>query len=373
MFSRPSSNGQLRSHRSLRQACGVGLELAFARAANEATGPVELLDRSRARDDVRLLVTGADGRIRHERFIDLPRFLTAGDVVVVNDSATFAAALPAELVGRELRLHISSQVPGTRRRFVELRRPHGLGSKPDTSAAAGDVVQLPAGATARLVAPRPRPESAPRFWEAELDLPAELQPYLAAHGEPIRYEYVSEAWPLDAYQTIFARVPGSSEMPSAGRPFSERLVERLRANRISIATLTLHAGVSSVESDEEPTPEPFRVPRQTARTVTEALRSGRRVIAVGTTVIRALESAVNRKGVVEAAEGVTGLVVAPEHRLRSVTGLLTGFHEPEASHIKLLQAVAGSDAVARSYAAAIEKDYLWHEFGDVHLLMTRRG
>jgi S-adenosylmethionine:tRNA ribosyltransferase-isomerase len=345
-----------------------------APALNEAAGPVELLEPGRERDAVRLLVSSADdGAVSHREFVDLPDLLDAGDVVVVNDSAVIPAALPAELHGEELRLHVSSAVGGTARRLIELRIPEGLGSAPFTAAAAGHVVRLPADASATLVAPRLRSGKPSRLWEAELSLPGELYSYLKVHGEPIRYGYVSRPWPLDAYQTIFARVPGSSEMPSAGRPFSRRVVERLREKGVIVASITLHAGVSSLERDEQPSPEPFSVPRATAEAVNTAHASGRRVIAVGTTVIRALESTVDRAGSVEPAEGVTGLVVEACREIQSVSGLLTGFHEREASHLKLLDAVAGADAVAQAYTAAVDEGYAWHEFGDVHLLMAPRA
>jgi S-adenosylmethionine:tRNA ribosyltransferase-isomerase len=336
----------------------------------EATGPVELLEPGRERDEVRLLVTSGEAAVTHTRFVDLPRLLGRGDVVVVNDSATIPAALAVNVDGRELRLHISSAVPGTPRRLVELRIPDGVGSAPYTSARSNDLVQLPGGARARLVAPRLRSGKQPRLWEADLTLPGALHAYLASYGEPIRYGYVSRAWNLEAYQTIFARVAGSSEMPSATRPFSWRSVRRLRDEGVSVVPLTLHTGVASLESDEEPGPEPFRIPRTTAHAINDARAGGRRVIAVGTTVIRALETAIRRDGRVEATEGITGLVIEPSHHVRSVSGLLTGFHEPEASHLKILQAVAGDAAVTRSYRAAIDEGYKWHEFGDVHLLMT---
>jgi S-adenosylmethionine:tRNA ribosyltransferase-isomerase len=336
---------------------------------NEATGPIELLEPGRERDGVRLLVTSADGKIAHADFTDFPEFLSTGDVVVVNDSATIPAALPAQLGRKRLRLHISSAVPSTSRRLVELRLVEGLGSVPYGSAKAGDIVRLPGAARAVLVSPRLRVGKPPRLWEADLILSAGLHEYLASYGEPIRYGYVSRAWDLDAYQTIFARVAGSSEMTSAGRPFSPRLVEQLRARGVSIVSVTLHTGVASLESDEQPYPEPFEISQEAARLINEARSAGRRVLAVGTTVVRALESAVDRRGRIRPISGVADLVVEPDRYIRSIDGLLTGFHEPDASHVKILLAVGGSDAVSRSYVSAVDAGYRWHEFGDVHLLM----
>jgi S-adenosylmethionine:tRNA ribosyltransferase-isomerase len=340
------------------------------RPLEEARGPIELLEPHKTRDGVRLLVTPGDGgNLTHAQFTDLPDLLERGDVVVANDSAVLPAALPADLRGERLRLHVSSPVPGTPRRLVELRVPDGLGSAPFTFARAGDIVDLPDGGSAQLVAPRLRSGKPSRLWEAELVLPHELLTYLDRHGEPIRYGYVSQAWGIASYQTMFAHVPGSSEMPSAGRPFSPRVVRRLRARGVSVVTVTLHAGVASLERDEQPSPEPFRVTAATAAIANAALAAGRRVIAVGTTVVRALETATDAGGKVHAADGVTGLIVEPSRELRSISGLLTGFHEPEASHLKLLEAVAGADAVTRSYEAALDRAYRWHEFGDVHLVL----
>jgi S-adenosylmethionine:tRNA ribosyltransferase-isomerase len=339
-------------------------------AIKEATGPVELLELRRSRAEVRLLVTSAQGQIAHADFPDLPEFLRPGDVIVVNDSATIPAAVSAQLNGRRLRLHVSSPVAGTSRRLVELRLPEGIGSAPYGSARAGDIVRLPGAAHAVLVTPRLRSGRPPRLWEAELMLPRSLHKYLRLYGEPIRYGYVSHPWSLDAYQTIFARVPGSSEMPSAARPFSWQVIRRLRDAGISVVPLTLHTGVASLESDEEPYPEPFSIPRTTAKTINTAHEGRHLVLAIGTTVVRALESALDRKGRVKPANGVTDLIIEPDRRIRSVDGLLTGFHEPEASHIKILLAIGGADAVSRSYVSAVHAGYKWHEFGDVHLLIT---
>ncbi|HEY3541343.1 MAG TPA: S-adenosylmethionine:tRNA ribosyltransferase-isomerase [Gaiellaceae bacterium] len=346
----------------------AALEAGPARV--EAAGPVELLDPRRHRDEVRLLVAGPDRPIEHAAFADLPAYLGRGDVVVVNRSATLPAALDATLDGNPVRVHVSSAVPGSSRRLVELRRPDGTGSAPYASGAGdGVVVVLPGGGEATLVVARLRSGKAPRLWEAELRLPLGLADYLHAYGEPIRYGYVSRPWALASYQTIFARFPGSSEMPSAGRPFSWRLVRRLRAKGVVVTGVTLHAGVASLERDERPTPEPFAIPAAAARLVNCARAGGKRVVAVGTTVVRALESATDETGRVRATAGTTDLVIERGRELRIVTGLLTGFHEPDASHIELLAAVGGDSVVRASYAEAVARGYLWHEFGDLHLLL----
>jgi S-adenosylmethionine:tRNA ribosyltransferase-isomerase len=171
------------------------------------------------------------------------------------------------------------------------------------------------------------------------------------------------------YQNVYVTEPGSAEMPSAGRPFTAEILTRLVAKGVGITPLVLHTGVASLEADEVPYPERARVPAITAERVNAARASGHRVVAVGTTVVRALETAADADGLARAYDGWTDLVVTPERGVRVVDGLLTGWHEPEASHLLLLEAVAGVDVLRRSYEASLAEGYLWHEFGDVHLIL----
>ena len=340
----------------------------------EAREPAEA--RGLARDEVRLLVSHIDrDALEHVRFTDLPRFLRAGDLLVVNDSATIPAALPAtRWNGEHVRLHLSQQLPsGTW--AVELRRPLDTGSVPMLDAAVGEVVSLPEGACARLVAPygATRADGGVRLWVATLDVADALPAYLHRVGRPIRYGYVPRDWPLEHYQTIFAREPGSAEMPSAGRPFTQRVLEALARRGVSVTPVTLHTGVSSLEDHEPPYAERFRVPATTARRVNETRASGGRVIAIGTTPVRALESVASTDGFVEPGQGWTDLVIGDGRDPYAIDGLLTGFHEPRASHLAMLAAIAGREHLTRAYAAAIAAGYLWHEFGDVHLLLSERS
>jgi S-adenosylmethionine:tRNA ribosyltransferase-isomerase len=315
------------------------------------------------RDDVRMLVAASGAEPVHARFRDLPRCLAPGDLLVVNTSATIPAALTA-VRGAELTLalHLSTPVPGGDDWVVELRHD----GRPFRGVECGETLALPAGGRAELRAPY---LSGQRLWVARLDLPEPLPAYLGRHGRPIRYRYVPEERPLSDYQTIFAAEAGSAEMPSAGRPFTPELVTELAVRGIPIAPIVLHTGVSSLEPGERPYPEWYRVPAETAGLVTATRAWGGRVIAVGTTVVRALETAARPDGVVAAGEGWTNLVVTPEVSVRAVDGLLTGWHEPGASHLELLEAVAGSELVEGSYRAALEHGYRWHEFGDSHLLL----
>jgi S-adenosylmethionine:tRNA ribosyltransferase-isomerase len=344
-------------------APGSSATVAGMRAATE---PPEA--RGVPRDGVRLLVAAAAG-VTHAVFADLARFLEAGDLVVVNTSATMASSVPGRRrsCGRPVTVHFSAALPdGTW--AIELR-PGRRAAGPVRDARRAEVIELVGGELTLLESYPVAGVVGSRLWRAAADLPEDVPAYLAAHGEPIAYDYVPGRWPLESYQTVFARDAGSAEMPSAGRPFTSSLLTDLVAAGISIAPLTLHTGVSSPEKGEPPLPEPYRVPEGTARLVNLTRASGGRIVAVGTTVTRALESVTEPDGRVVAGHGWTDLVLGPERPARVVDGLVTGWHEPGASHLLLLEAVAGRDLVAAAYRAASREGYLCHEFGDSALLM----
>jgi S-adenosylmethionine:tRNA ribosyltransferase-isomerase len=332
--------------------------------ALEAHEPPEA--RGAARDAVRLLVGDATrDTVAHHRFSDLPSLLRPGDVLVVNTSATLPAAVP--VAGHELTVHLSTERPdGTW--LVELRRAVDKATVPYDGGEPGVRYRLPGGAAVVL---RERFSRA-RLWVADVHTGpfGSVLAYLRAYGMPIRYGYVPRPWPISAYQTVFATEPGSAEMPSAGRPFTDRVVTRLVSSGVLVAPVLLHTGVASPEAHERPYPERFAVPATTATVVNQARAAGGRVIAVGTTVVRALESAAGEDGTVRPASGWTDLIVTPARGVHAVTGLLTGFHEPQASHLDMLAAIVPSELLRRCYAAAIGESYLWHEFGDVNLLLA---
>jgi S-adenosylmethionine:tRNA ribosyltransferase-isomerase len=318
--------------------------------------------RGLPRDGVRLLVAGEDG-LRHTRFAELPTLLRPGDLVVINTSATLAAAVEGRREGRPaVAVHFAAHLPDGR--WVVEVRPRVRATGPVTDAVAGERLTLP-GACLTLIAPY-----GPRLWTATVD--GDASTVMSLHGKAISYAYVSGEWPIADYQTVFARPDegeGSAEMPSAGRPFSTRTVTDLVSAGISVAPIVLHTGVSSPEKGEPPLAEPYRVPAATARLVNLTRANGGRVVAVGTTVTRALETVAARDGTVRAGEGWTELVLGPERPARVVTGLVTGWHAPGASHLLLLEAVAGQELVAKAYAEAVDQRYLWHEFGDSCLLL----
>jgi S-adenosylmethionine:tRNA ribosyltransferase-isomerase len=284
---------------------------------------------------------------------------------VANTSATLAAAVDGNRAGVPVEVHFSSELDDGA--WVVEVRPAGVSSGPVADLRPGEVITLDAGAA--LIVDRPRPARQARLWEARPRIDGGVSWFLTRHGRPIRYAYVPCPWPLPEYQTVFAREPGSAEMPSAGRPFTGQVVTELISLGVALAPVVLHTGVSSQEPGEPPQPERFRVPEATARLVNATRQAGGRVIAVGTTVTRALESAADPDGFVHPRHGWTDLVLGPARPARAVTGLATGWHAPGASHLALLAAVAGTDLVGRAYAEAARSGYRWHEFGDSCLLL----
>ncbi|HEY6041911.1 MAG TPA: S-adenosylmethionine:tRNA ribosyltransferase-isomerase, partial [Anaerolineae bacterium] len=268
-------------------------------------------------------------------------------------------------------LHLSTHLPGDVW-VVELRQPAAIATKPYYEANPGETFRLPLNARVTLLAPYRLDESIPaskRLWLARLTLPLPRDEYLAQYGFPIRYNYVPRAWPSEYYQTVYATEPGSAEMPSAGRAFTSDLMTRLTAHGIVFAPLVLHTGVASLEAHEPLYEEYYRVPPSTARLVNETHESGKRVIAVGTTVVRALETVTDENGVTNSGEGWTRLVIRADHRMRAVDGMLTGWHEPKATHLAMLESLAGAEPLALAYHEALARGYLWHEFGDLHLIL----
>ncbi|MER7055837.1 S-adenosylmethionine:tRNA ribosyltransferase-isomerase [Streptomyces sp. NPDC000351] len=344
---------------------------AWGRVAEELSArvPAERRGAGLGRDGVRLLVSRGT-EVSHHGFRELPGLLRAGDLLVVNTSATLAAAVDGRVGHARVVVHFSTR--GDDGRWaVELRDPDGRGTtRARAGGPRGTEVRLPGGAG--LVLEEPLSPRGERLWWARAS-GAGVPVVLREHGRPIRYSYTERDQPLSAYQTVFARPAadgsGSAEMPSAARPFTARLVAELVSRGVLFAPVTLHTGVASAQSHEPPYPERFSVPEASARLVNAVKAGGGRVVAVGTTAVRAVESAAGADGVVRARAGWTELVVTPERGVRVVDGLLTGLHEPEASHLLMLEAVAGRAAIDRGYEAAVRERYLWHEFGDVHLLL----
>ena len=332
--------------------------------AHVASAPPEV--RGSGRDDVRLMVfSSPSGPLMHTRFRRIGDHLRAGDALVINVSSTMPCALDAiARDGTALRLHLSVPRPDGLW-SVEVRTPRGIGSAPGPGLNP-QTLDLISGGSIHLLAQDLRTR---RLWRASLELPLDLAHYLHLHGKPIRYGEGGEPWPLQDYQTVYATEPGSAEMPSAGRPFTHEILVELTAAGVTLVPVVLHSGVSSFETGELPGPERFRVSGSAAAVVNALRGRGGRIIAVGTTVLRALESASNEDGSLRAAAGYTDLVVSSARGVRTIDGLLTGWHEPGASHLSIIESMAGGEGARQMYEAALESGYLWHEFGDSSLIL----
>ncbi len=330
-----------------------------------AAAPPEM--RGHDRDDVRLMVSTEDGNTHHA-FRDLPNLLDPGDLLVVNESATLPASLPATSRLGIIRLNLST-------RFAEdlwVAEPRWSPAQPGPLPLNEREVLHIGESRAILLKQFP---GIPRLWLTHLETPAGI--LMAKYGEPIHYGY-APAYSMENYQTLFSLFPGSVEMPSAARPITSRVRDALRARGIGITGIILHTGVSSLEIEDETVerqalyPEVFRVPEATAHAVNATHSRGGRVIAVGTTVVRALETAWTPNGL-RACAGTTSLYVHPANGIHVADGLLTGLHDPVTSHLAMLCAVAGLDRVREAYADAVRHHYLWHEFGDSHLIWRQNA
>jgi S-adenosylmethionine:tRNA ribosyltransferase-isomerase len=331
----------------------------------EAHVPVEL--RGLRRDDVRLMaLPRAAGEPIHTRFDALGEFLRAGDLLVVNDSRTLPGLLRArDEHGAPVEVRLAH------RRAEDLWDALLLNGRTHIGRA-GMRLDFGQELHARVLARRP---DLPFLWRVQFDVCCgSLLDLIYRLGEPVRYSYVETALPLDLYQTVYAKSPGSVEMPSAGRPFTWELLLKLKRRGIGFASLSLHTGLSSTRDDVVDARHPnydeeFEVPAATAQQVNETHARSGRVIAVGTTVVRALETAARADGSVAAARGWTRLRIHQDTRLRVVDGLLTGLHEPQASHLDLLSAFVEPKRLERAYQECITRGYLWHEFGDMNLIL----
>lgn len=341
-------------------------ELSFDRPTDLfASQPSEI--RGHSRDDVRLMVSNEDGTNTHLAFNDLPALLKPGDLLVVNESATLPASLPATSRLGNIRLNLSTRFADDFWIAEPRWSPAGPGPLPLEE---GEDLQI-GDATAKLLKPYP---GIPRLWLTRFNRSAAT--LMESHGEPIHYGY-APLFPMETYQTLFSRFPGSAEMPSAARPFTTRIRDKLFARGIGITGIVLHTGVSSLEIESEAVehqsvyPEPFHVSTATANAVNATHSRGGKVLAVGTTVVRALETAWTRD-MVRHCTGSTSLYIHPGVGVHAIDGLLTGLHDPVTSHLAMLSAIAGIHRVKDAYAEAVKNRYLWHEFGDSHLIWTQR-
>lgn len=339
--------------------------------ALECSLPTE--QRGIARDEIRMMVSHmATDEVEHRIFRNLPDYLEAGDVLVVNTSGTLKAALETRLEdGREARIHLSTPLESGHW-IAEIREVYQGHSRRFIQDFSDRTLPIPNGAQLELLLPQnpDRTETGRlQLWEVRLVLGMAVSDYLARFGCPIKYKNLDQSYPQSWYQTVFATDWGSAEMPSAGRGFTPGVVHELGKKGVEIVPILLHTGVSSLEVDEQPYAERYHISANSANSLNRARSSGKRIIAVGTTAVRAVETLTTPDGITRGGSGKTSLYITPDRGLYGIDGLLTGFHEPRASHLWMLEALAGKPHLGITYSAALEAKYFWHEFGDVHLIL----
>lgn len=329
--------------------------------------------RGIARDQVRLMaIDRSTHNVIHARFDWLANFLRAGDLLVLNSSRTLPAALSGRVdqTGQAIEVRLAERFSDSSWLALLLwKQEDPFAGEPY----AGVTIDFGEGLSCCLLE---RDGRIPRLWKLSFsESGTRLFDLIYRVGQPIRYSYLSAPWHLDYYQNVYATEPGSAEMPSAGRPFTWRLLFALRRAGVDTAYVTLHAGLSSymdnrLDRQHLASEEEYSIPEATALKIKSARKRGRRIVAVGTTVVRALESiAIVTRGYLQAYHGYTSLRVTGAHKLQIVDGLLTGLHEPQASHLDLLCAFLPADVVRAAYQDAISRNYLWHEFGDMNLIL----
>ncbi len=331
----------------------------------EASEPPEY--RGLRRDQVRLLVLPRfSGPVTHTRFDEIGDFLRAGDLLVVNNSRTIPGLLRARNEwGEPVEVRLAHQRESDRWDALLLNGRTHIGQ-------VGMRLDFGDGLTGYVESVNPE---LPFLWRLHFSTCClELLDHIYRLGEPIRYNYVRDALPIDLYQTVYATTPGSIEMPSAGRALTWELLLNLRRRGVGMAALCLHTGLSSTRDDAIDATHPnydeeYRVSAETAQVVNETHARGGRVVAVGTTVVRALETVAQQDGTISPAHALTRLHIDARHKLRAVDALITGLHEQQASHLDLLSAFVEPRRLEWAYNEAIEQGYLWHEFGDLNLII----
>ncbi len=327
---------------------------------------------SRARRGQRLLVLEvASGAAGVHAIGDLPRHLRAGDLVVLNDAATLPASLPGVFEGAPVELRLAgAREDGTFNTvlFGSGSFRHRTEDRPAPPiVSAGSVIRLGGELEARVLSVS---QISPRLVAVDFGLPVErLWRALYAAGRPIQYSYHEAVVALADLQTLAAGRPWSFEPPSAALPLTSTLLAGLRARGVRIATLTHAAGLSATGDPAIdaalPFPERFEIPEATIRAIRETQAAGGRIVAVGTTVVRALEGSGLRSGA-----GVTDLKLGASSKLAIVDAVLTGVHERGVSHYELLRAFAPDPLLEKGAALAEDAGFLAHEFGDSCLVLA---
>jgi S-adenosylmethionine:tRNA ribosyltransferase-isomerase len=326
-----------------------------------AQAPAESRDGSRL-----LFLSTATGAVEDRAFTDLPTLLRAGDCLVVNDSRVIPARVLAEdEAGRPVELLFVE--PLTDAVWRALVRP-GRRCRPGAHLRAGGARLRVTGADpdgTRVIA---REQGTIAALLESHGIPP-LPPYIARHAKP-----APEDW--ERYQTVYAATPGSVAAPTAGLHFTEAMLTALRVAGVGVQAVTLHVGPATFRPVTATTVEAHRIPSErasvgeaTAQAIDGARAEGRRVVAVGTTTVRALESAAAETGRVRPFEGAAELTIRPGHRFRVVDGLLTNFHLPRSSLLLLVAAFAGRERVLDAYRHAVAAGYRFYSYGDAMLIL----
>ncbi|MDQ0415537.1 S-adenosylmethionine:tRNA ribosyltransferase-isomerase [Mesobacillus stamsii] len=318
--------------------------------------------RGLKRDQVRLMtLSRKTGEIQHDRFDHLPYFLQPGDLIILNNSRTIPASLQGDCIREGVQILPRVEIRLARRIFDDTWDALIIAN----SVRMGDVLHFSEKLTATVIAEiDTSPLKTIKFNKGG----SELLNLIYILGAPIRYEYIEQPWDLNYYQNVFATHPGSVEMPSAGRAFSWELLFDLKKKGIQVDFIQLHTGLSYLLEDHvdpKENPEEYHIRQHTMEQILKAHSSGKKVIAVGTTVVRALESAARN----EELSGATNLYIDQDSSLKIVDGIITGFHEPRASHLDMLTAFLPKHHLFHAYQQAIHEGYLWHEFGDMNLII----
>ncbi|CEG27300.1 S-adenosylmethionine:tRNA ribosyltransferase-isomerase [Bacillus sp. B-jedd] len=323
-----------------------------------ATAPPER--RGLRRDHVRMMVMSKEtGETNHDVFFHLDKYLDKGDVLVLNSSRTIPATLKGRIAstGEELEIRLAGKVDNSCWQALLIGKEVKGGEEIIFSKDLKAVVDKTNSSS---------PLSVIRFSQSGID----LMNAIYSLGEPVRYEYIDTPWNLDYYQTVFASHPGSVEMPSAGRAFTWELLFKLKKKGVKIAFIQLHTGLSYYLDDRwdhhpSKNKEEYHIPRESWSEIIQAKLTGKKVIAAGTTVVRALETAM----ITNELSGWTNLFIHPGFQLQIADGILTGLHEPEASHLAMLSAFISQERLCAAYREAVAEKYLWHEFGDMNLIL----
>lgn len=330
---------------------------------NELNATLPPEKRGLRRDHVRMMVLNrCTGEVNHDRFFHLSHYLQPGDLIILNNSRTIPALLRGKWKRDWNELSQDVEVRLAKRRNEDTWDAFIMANPIKV----GDKLLFSDELISTVIAEK---ENSPLKTIQFNKRGTDLYNIIYSIGEPIRYEYIEKPWGLDDYQTVFASHPGSVEMPSAGRAFSWELLFKLKQKNIGLDFIQLHTGLSYFDEHWELKPEEneeeYQLSAVTMEKIVRTKTDGGRVIAVGTTVVRALETAARTGNL----SGFTNLYVNQETPLKVVDGILTGFHEPKASHLDMLTAFIPEQHLLHAYHQAIDKGYLWHEFGDMNLIL----